>query len=384
VLPLYLTYALNSPAVRKRTTEKVHGVGRPRINLKEIKEIELPVAPTSEQKRITEQIDVLFTDLDSAIAALKRVQANLKRYRASVLKAACEGRLVTTEAELARKKRRTYETGEQLLARIHKDRRAKWESDQLAKMLATGKPPQNDEWKKKYKEPAPPDTTNLPQLPEGWTWARGGQLFVWSSGEFLPQSEMIEGAVPVFGGNGITGYHSQSLVQEPTLVIGRVGALCGNACVTPGPAWITDNAIYATWSPTTCDLGYLELTLTAANLNTLAAGVGQPFVNQRMLNDLCIPLPPAAEQRDIVAEAEIRFSNTHQVTATLVTDLVRASRLRESILKRAFEGKLVPQDPNDEPASVLLERIRAERSEKQPVPRTIRRPSTRKAKGVTA
>ena len=87
------------------------------------------------------EIEALFTDLDAAVAALKRVQANLKRYRASVLKAACEGRLVPTEAELARKEGRTYETGEQLLARILKERRAKWEADQLAKMLAAGKPP---------------------------------------------------------------------------------------------------------------------------------------------------------------------------------------------------------------------------------------------------
>ena len=93
----------------------------------------------------------------------RRVQVNLKRYRASVLKAACEGRLVPTEAELARKEGRTYETGEQLLARILKERRAKWETDQLAKMHAAGKPPKDDDWKKKYKEPEPPDASNLPR-----------------------------------------------------------------------------------------------------------------------------------------------------------------------------------------------------------------------------
>ena len=110
------------------------------------------------------------------MAALKRVQANLKRYRAAVLKAACEGRLVPTEAELARKEDRSYETGEQLLARILKERRAKWEADQLAQMHASGKPPKNDYWKGKYKQPAALDTTNIPTLPEGWTWASLGQI----------------------------------------------------------------------------------------------------------------------------------------------------------------------------------------------------------------
>ncbi len=111
------------------------------LSSRTVQEIPLPLPPRSEQDRIVAEIEKQFTRLDAAVAALKRVQANLKRYRAAVLKAACEGRLVPTEAELARKEGRTYETGEQLLARILKERRAKWEADQLAKMHASGKPP---------------------------------------------------------------------------------------------------------------------------------------------------------------------------------------------------------------------------------------------------
>jgi type I restriction enzyme S subunit len=132
--------------------------------------------PAPEQRRIVSEIELLLTDLEAAVAGLKRVQANLKRYRASVLKAACEGRLVPTEAELARKDGRSYETGEQLLQRILKERRAKWEADQFAKMHASGKPPKDDDWKRKYKEPAPPDTSGLPELPGGWTWASLAQI----------------------------------------------------------------------------------------------------------------------------------------------------------------------------------------------------------------
>ena len=142
-----------------------------------MRDLLIPLPPRLEQDRIVSQIEALLTDLDAAVAALKRVQANLKRYRASVLKAACEGRLVPTEAELARKEGRSYESGEQLLQRILKERRAKWEADQLVKMHASGKPPKNDDWKKKYKDPAPPDTTGLPELPEGWTWSTAEYLF---------------------------------------------------------------------------------------------------------------------------------------------------------------------------------------------------------------
>lgn len=140
----------------------------PGLSRDDYNKVLVAIPPPMEQRRIADEIEALFTDLDAAVAALKRVQANLKRYRASVLKAACEGRLVPTEAELARKEGRTYETGEQLLARILKERRAKWEADQLAKMLAAGKPPKDDSWKKKYREPESPGVSSQHKLPEGW------------------------------------------------------------------------------------------------------------------------------------------------------------------------------------------------------------------------
>src|SRR5205823_9902944 len=96
-----------------------------------LRSMEFPMPPKPEQYRIVGEIEKQFTRLDAAVAAMKRVQANLKRYRATVLKTACEGRLVPTEAELVRKERRSYETGDQLLARILKERRAKWEAHPL-------------------------------------------------------------------------------------------------------------------------------------------------------------------------------------------------------------------------------------------------------------
>jgi type I restriction enzyme S subunit len=130
----------------------------------------IPLASPNEQSRIVAEIEKQFTRLDASVAALKRVQANLKRYRAAVLKAACEGRLVPTEAELARKEGRSYETAEQLLARILKERRAKWEAEQLARMHASGKRPKDGDYKN-YRPPAMPETSNLPSLPVGWNWA---------------------------------------------------------------------------------------------------------------------------------------------------------------------------------------------------------------------
>ena len=111
------------------------------------------------------------------------MEANLKRYRASVLKAAVEGNLVPTEAELAKKEEPEYEPASVLLERILKERRHRWEQAELGKMKAKGEVPKNEKWKDKYEEPAAPDTSELPELPEGWCWSTVNQL-----ASDLPQS----------------------------------------------------------------------------------------------------------------------------------------------------------------------------------------------------
>ena len=117
----------------------------------------VPLAPLPEQHRIVAEIETQFTRLDASVAALRRAQANLKRYRASLLKAACEGSLVPTEAERASSEDRDYEPAAVLLERILAERRAHWESQEKRRG--------------KYKEPSAPDTSDLPELPEGWVWA---------------------------------------------------------------------------------------------------------------------------------------------------------------------------------------------------------------------
>ena len=108
------------------------------------------------------EIEKQFTRLDASVVALKRVQVNLKRYRASLLKAACEGTLVPTEAELAQSEGRDYEPADRLLERILSKRRARWDSQENRRG--------------KYKEPVAPDTSDLPELPEGWVWATVAQV----------------------------------------------------------------------------------------------------------------------------------------------------------------------------------------------------------------
>lgn len=354
---------------------KAHGSGMVHVTKGKFEGTPVLLPPLPEQHRIVEVIESYLTRLDDAMATLERVQRNLKRHRASVLKAAVEGRLVPTEAELARAEGREYEPASVLLERILAERRRRWEEAELAKMKAKGKPPKNDKWKTRYVEPTGPDTSQLLELPEGWCWVSPAQFFSWSSGDFLPRKAQKTGVYPVFGGNGVNGFHDTPLFNSPTLVIGRVGANCGNVHLTEGPSWITDNAIYASEGSDLVVLPYWHFVISMNNLNANAGGTGQPYVNQRHLNDLLIPLAPEAEQVRIVKELERLDSIAIRISLDERSTVTRIRRLRQSILKWAFEGRLVDQDLNDEPAEVLLERIRAERTaakgRKQPRTRRV-------------
>lgn len=346
------------------------------LSLSKVERLPCRVAPLRVAEQTVGELDSYLSRLDAAVVGLERVQANLKRYRASVLKAAVEGRLVPIEAELAKAEGRTYEPASELLARILEERRARWEAAELASMKAKGKPPKDDKWKAKYQEPAAPDTQGLPALPEGWCWASPAQVFSWSSGNFLPKKNQRPGAIPIYGGNGVNGTHCEALVSAPTIVIGRVGAHCGNVHLTDGPAWITDNAIFATVSASTAVLPFWQLALSSRNLNANSAGTGQPYVNQAHINDLVVPFPPHAEQIRIVGAFDAAASLADATLQSVGGQIVRCARLRQSILKWAFEGRLVDQDPNDEPASVLLERIRAEREATAPAKKRLDPSST--------
>ena len=382
ILPDYVYYYLK--AAKELAVALASGTTFLEISGAKAKQIPFPLAPSGEQSRIVAEIEKQLTRLDAAVAALKRVQANLKRYRAAVLKAACEGRLVPTEAELARKEGRGYETGEQLLARIVKERRAKWEADQLAKMQASGKPPNSDDWKKNYKEPDRPDTANLPPLPEGWVWASFGQVF----GVFVgatpsrAKPEYWHGSIP-WVSSGEVGFcriqqtreqitdlglaNASTLLHPPgTVLLGMIGEgkTRGQVAILDITACNNQNsaAIRVSGTGIPAEYVYRYLEGQYEKTRTLGSGNNQPALNRTRVEQMVFPLAPLSEEHRIVSELESKLSLIDALKREAERALPRSERLRQSILKRAFEGKLVPQDPNDEPASALLERIRSGRN----------------------
>ncbi|MFN4865027.1 MAG: restriction endonuclease subunit S [Cyanobium sp.] len=352
----------------------------------------LPVAPVSEQHRIVETIESYLTRLDDAKATLERVQRNLKRYRASVLKAAVEGRLVPTEAELARADGREYESASVLLERILVERRRRWEEAELAKMKAKGKVPKNDKWKARYVEPVGPDTSELPELPEGWCWSTIDQLSQLVRNGYTKKPSP-QGGVRILRISAVREMnvdfddcrwlpggpedYEADLVNEGDLLFTRyngTSALVGVSGLVRAigrPTVHPDKLIKVRPINLLLNLSYLELSVNTgisrrfveSRIRTTA---GQAGVSGGDVKKIPIPLPPLAEQNRIIDEQECVLAFASSTSTALAASRARGMRLRQSILKWAFEGRLVDQDPTDEPAEVLLARIRAERAA-QPV-----------------
>lgn len=383
--------------IRPALIEQGKGGAQPNISQGIVRQTLVPVAPLAEQGRIVEEIDKQFTRLDAAVTALKRLQTNLKRYRASVLKAACEGRLVPIEAELARREGRSYEPASALLERILTERRCHWEAAR------------NNSKKGKHKDPRTLDRSILPALPEGWEWGSLGSIGELKGGLTKGQkrkpTDNVRQVPYLRVANVQRGYLDLSEiktidatpgeVEELRLVDGDVLFNEGGDRDKLGRGWVWEGKIPECVHQNHVFRARLLPDLIQPKfLSWYGNSIGQRYfedegkqttnlasLNMTKLSMLPVPVPPAAEQKRIVAELERRISVIDEIEAEVDADMRRSERLRQGILKRAFEGKLVPQDPNDEPASVLLERIRAQRTAALPASATNSRTS-RKTESV--
>ena len=368
----YLFYYVQHDDFLARLNPIQRGTSYPAVRDLDVLAQTIPLPPLAEQRRIVAEIEAHFTRLDASVAALRRAQANLKRYRASVLKDACEGRLVPTEAELARSEGREYEPAAVLLERILAERRDRWESQEKRRG--------------KYKEPSAPDASVLRALPEGWVWASLESLSEVRLGrQRSPKRatgpnmrQYLRAANVTWDGLDLSDVKEMdfnpSELETYRLEPGDI--LLGEASGSPDE--VGKPAIWEGQVDDCCFQNTLIRVRTEGELvpylfyhlfsdarsgalGRAARGVGIHHLGAERTASWTVALPPLAEQRRIVAEVERRLSVVQQAEATVEASLARAERLRQSILKQAFSGRLVPQDPDDEPASVLLERIKAER-----------------------
>jgi len=381
----YLQYA------KKLAIELASGTTFLEISAKKAAQIPIPVPPVDEQHRIVAEIEKQFTRLEAGVAALKRVQANLKRYRAAVLKAACEGKLVPTEAELhksgsgvpplvsnskeKRGKRQdaastsTFETGEQLLQRILSERRKRWNESN----------PQSEIRNRKYKEPATPDTADLPPLPEGWTWAQMETVCtkVQDGTHFSPKEQTVSGDFKYvtaknvkFGRLDLSNitYVSEQIHREiymrcnpekGDVLLIKDGVTTGTAAINTLEEEFSLLSSVSLLKPLRIGLlpGFLVCWLNSpVGFKAITGQMTGSAIKRIILEKIKkapVPLPPLSEQTRIVEEVERRLSVVVELEALVTGNLQRADQLRRSILQKAFAGELVVQESLEMPAKVI-------------------------------
>ena len=358
------------------------------ISGKIVREFPIPVAPAAEQSRISEALDELFSDLHAGVAALERARERLKLYRASVLKAAVEGALTADW----RRRNPTAEPAEELLKRILVEHRRRWEKDQVSKFREKGKtPPKN--WKARYKEPVAPDTADLSSLPDAWCWASLDQVSAIVGGitkgqKILDRHPTRE--VPYLRvANVQRGYLD---LREVTRIRARESDIDlyrlrpGDILFTEGGdrdklgrGWIWDGEIdecihqnhvfrarliseqlqseIISWSGNS----YGQFWFSKAGRQS----VNLASINLTILRSFPVPVAPSGEQQQMVQIVEDQLSTLERLESDIESRLEASQVLRQALLKQAFCGKLVPQDPNDQPASELLKRIIAEREARE-------------------
>lgn len=356
VLPQYLFYWVTQRWFRQEAKFNMTGTaGQKRVPTTWLKSSTIPVPPLETQRRIVARIDELFSELDDGETALAHAREDLEIYRKALLKAAVTGEL-TADWRAANPPK---ETGEQLLQRILAERRARWEAD-----------PKNKG--KRYKEPAAPDTSDLPELPEGWAWASIESLLAnephaLTDGPFGSNLKsahyQAEGPAVIrlqnIGKQGefvpakacISEEHFQSLqrhhVNSGDLVVAILGAPLPRAAIVPEsftPALVKADCFKIRISPdcsTKFVWAWLNSPLLQKRCEEKVHGVGRPRLSMPDIRHLAVPLPPAAEQEQIMLNFHEALAEQQGLLAACLAsdDLVKV--YKQSILAAAFKGELV-------------------------------------------
>ncbi|MBD2596532.1 restriction endonuclease subunit S [Nostoc spongiaeforme FACHB-130] len=385
----FLKYRFLNKDFVSYASQNVNGVQHPRVNFPTLADFSLALPPLNEQKRIVAKIEELNDRTQKTKEALDSIPQLCDRFRQSVLAAAFRGDLTADWRE----QNPDVEPASVVLERIRKERRQNWEEEEITKFQRSGRQPKDDRWKEKYKEIAIPQLSELPPLVESWDYSyietllsikRAG-LKTGPFGSLLKKHEHRNTGIPVLGIENIsqTGFvegnkiyidevKAQELIDYEVhggdIIISRSGTV-GEICVVPyglGEARISTNLIRVCLEQKVILSDYFCFLFRGSQflldqISELCSGSTRDFLNQSILSSLIFPIPPLNEQQEIIFRIQSIFKIIENIEKQYQQAKGKLDHLNQSILAKAFRGELVPQDPDDEPASVLLERIRAER-----------------------
>lgn len=364
----FLALLMSSQAIFNQATKYATGTAQMTVPLSGLRRIRLPIPPRREQERIVAVIEEQFSRLDAGVAAIKRTQRNIKRLRAALLETAVAGKLTA----LWRSQHQDVEPAEILIKRL---------SDQRRQVFHGASKKSNGS-----------STIQLPALPKTWSYTRIEPLLSLDRpgmktgpfGSLLKKHEHRLEGVPVLGienvepmrfvpGSKIHISHEKAEelstydVRPGDVLISRSGTV-GEVCVAPQDlkeARFSTNLMRVVLNADGMLPGFFALLVNGsstvlAQISDLCKGTTRAFLNQEILSSIAFPIPPLAEQQEILSQLDERLSWVTSIERQVASTLRMLPALRQSILSDAFSGKLVPQDSDDEPASVLLERIAAE------------------------
>lgn len=394
----FLRYFFQSQWFGRLIEEITTGTAQKKFNKTGFRALYFPFPPEKEQQRIVEKLDELLSELDFGVQELKAAQAKLKHYRQSLLKSAVEGAL--TQKWRDDNKDKIEETGQELLNRILIERKQRWEQQQLAEFKEKGKkPPKN--WQDKYPEPVQPDTTDLPELPKGWVWASVEQLGNVQLGRQRTPSKMkgdnpqkyIRAANITENGINFEDVLKMDFTEKeiPVYQLHAGDLLLTEASGSPEHVgrpsiWPEVDDVYCfqntviRFKPFGVSSDFAYMTFYAyqklGKYIDVAGGVGINHLSAGKFSKIAVPLPSLLEQKALAELATSELDLLDRQSQAITDSLKQANAQRKNILKLAFSGELVPQNENDEPASVLLEKLKKEREElaKQAKPKKNRQP----------
>jgi type I restriction enzyme S subunit len=394
----WLRHYFQTSEYREAVSAAAAGININNLKPANLTELRIPVPPVHEQRRIVASLEALQQRARRAREALDAIPPLLERFRQSVLAAAFCGELTADW----RVQNPDVEPASVLLERIREERRRRWEEAELAKMAVKGKEPSDDRWKSRYSEPPKvAEKQKLHELPRGWCWAKIGEVseFVTSGsrgwgkyyskagalfirvGDFnrysidldLSNAEHVD---PPSGSEGVrTAIEGGDLLLSITADLGMVAV----APADLGPAYVNQHVALMRLLPGVNSKAVAYSLLDPKGFQKLAResqyGMTKAGLSLIQVRSFAIPLLPAAEQEEVSARLGAALNWIASIEELVSQARSLYAGLDNAILAKAFRGELVPQDPNDEPASVLLERIRASRSDKPARGRSRKQPA---------
>jgi type I restriction enzyme, S subunit len=367
---VYLRHFLSTRDVVQYANHHSSGVQLPRVSFAKLAELPFPLPPLAEQKRIVAKVETLLARVNAARQRLAKVPALLKRFRQSVLAAACSGRLTEEWRET-----HAPERGADLIARVRS-------------LISVGGEFPADNWRQR--QPSPLSSTELPEIPEEWTWIRLPDTGYMNRGRSRNRPRnaphLYGGAFPfvqtgdIARSRGRITEHQQTY-SEAGLAQSRLwptGTICitiaaniADSAILTYPSCFPDSVVGIVTDQDLCVAEYLEFFIRTAreDLSQFAPATAQKNINVAILEEVAVPLPPLAEQHEIVRQVEALLARADRIEKRLAAATRRVETLAQAILAQAFRGELVPTEAElarregraYESASVLLERIRRER-----------------------